>query len=177
MAELAEDLVVDQDTRLDQAEGIVRRYCGWHIAPSRSGETFTVTEATSAIILPTLYLTAVTAIVDVDGNDLTGDQFSFTAAGVIHRGPPLWPACDPWKWLPGTTVTFTHGYDVPPPDVTAVVQAIAQRAIDNPGSRTQLTDGPFSESYSLTGAGEAVSLSLLSGDKATLDLYRLPSRP
>lgn len=180
MPELATDLVVtDPDDRLDQAEGLVRGYCRWHIAPSRSGETYTLPEAAPYIMLPTLYLTAVTAVVDADETDLTVGGITFTPDGVLRRGSLSQTGLSYWgSWWPGgTVVTYTHGYDEPPAEVTAVVQAIAQRAIDNPGSRTQVTDGPFSESFSLTSTGEAVALSLLSGDKAILDLYRLPGRP
>lgn len=179
MAELADDLVIDQDTRLDQAEGIVRRYCGWHIAPSRAGETYTLPEASPVILLPTLHLTAVTAAMGADDADLLTYGFTFSADGILRRGSLAPDGIAYWGawWPAGTVVTFTHGYSTVPPDVTAVVQALAQRATDNPGSRTQITDGPFSESYSLTGTGEAVGLSLLMGDKATLDLYKLPPRP
>lgn len=177
MAELADTLVLSEDDRLDQAEGLVRSYCRWHIAPSRSGVVYTTTQPTTSIILPSLHVTAITSVVDSDGNAYAATDYTFTEAGILIRGffdDFQW--CREW-WPRGTVVTFTHGYDVPPPEVTAVVQAIAQRAVDNPGSRTQLTDGPFSESYSLTGTGEAVSLSLLAGDRAALDPYRIPSRP
>lgn len=178
MAELADDLVPDQDARLDQAEGLVRRYCGWHIAPSRT-ETFTLPEAAPYIVLPTLHLTAVTAIVDADATDLLANGYTFSPEGVLRRGSYAQAGISylsTW-WPGGTVVTFTHGYVDVPPEITGVVQAIAQRAVDNPRSLVSTQDGPFSDTYSQTGTGETLALGLLAGEKVALDMYRLRSRP
>jgi hypothetical protein len=70
------------------------------------------------------------------------------------------------------TVTFTHGFENPPEDVTAVVQSLAARAIATPtsaGSLTGRSAGPFSESY----AQSVGPMSLLDTDKAALAPYRI----
>lgn len=179
MAELADTLALSADDRLDQAEGLVRSYCRWHIAPSRAGETYTLPHASRVILLPTLRLTQVTGIVDANGADLAGYGFTFTPAGILLRGSPAQAGIGYWDawWPPGTVVTFTHGYADVPPEVTGIVQAVAQRAVNNTGSLISSTDGPFSQTYSQTGSGESVALGLLAGEKAVLDDYRLPSRP
>ena len=58
-AELATSLAPTEADRLLQAEALVRGYCGWHIAPSRS-ETITVrTFGGTSVMLPSLLVTEV----------------------------------------------------------------------------------------------------------------------
>lgn len=162
MAELAEDLTVDQDRRLEQAEGRVRAYCRWHIAPVRSGETYTLTAAAPLILLPTLRLVSIQSVVDENGVTLVADtDYKFTDWGAISRVTGGWGG---W-WSAGTVVTFTHGYDAVPPEVEAIVQALAQRAIDNPGGRIRTGDGAFSDTYATS--------SLTPDEKADLAPYRI----
>lgn len=167
MPELATELLPeDDDAVLEQAEGVARDYCGWHIAPSRAGE-YTLDEASSVIILPTMRLTAVSAIVDADGNDLAAYGFTFTPAGVVRRGSPTQAGVSylgAW-WPAGTVVTFTHGYAEVPPAVTRAVQGIASQLPSNLKSKTA---GPFGETY---------FDDIAPGDRSRLDKYRLPSRP
>lgn len=170
MSELAVTLTPDETDRLLQAEALVRSHCGWHIAPSRT-ETMTLPASDGAtLLLPSLMVTAV-ASVTIDGTALTADEYTWTAAGVLKRSMG-------WCWGSGTVVVaFTHGYDLAPPEVTAVVQAAAQRALDNPGSRPRDQVGPFAESYSQVGFNQAPALALLDAEKEILDRYKLPPRP
>lgn len=166
VAELAATLTATDDERLEQAEGLVRSFCGWHIAASRT-ETITVRgRGRPTLLLPSLYVTAVTAVTD-DGTLLVHDEdYTWSEAGVITHAASF-----------GTEfveVTFTHGYDVPPPEVTGIVQAIAQRAVDNPGSRPRVQDGPFSDTFSQSGFNQAPALGLLDSEKETLRRYRIP---
>lgn len=169
MAELADSLISTTFDRLDQAEGLVRSYCGWHIAPSRLDTATFASDWSLKLLLPSMFVTAI-ASVAVDGTVLDSDSYGFTSNGVLTlRG---------WGYWPGeTVVSFTHGYTVPPPEVTGVVQAVGQRAVSNPGSATRMQAGPFLMSPSLTGAGQAVPLALLDSEKSILDAYRIPERP
>lgn len=168
MAELASSLVATEADRLAQAEALVRSYCGWHIAPSRTEDVTVAASFATTLTLPTLRLTAVSAVTE-DAVAVT-DDFTWTEAGVLTR---------PWfRWSSGpVVVSVTHGYDTPPPEVTAVVQAVAQRALDNPGSRPRDQVGPFAESFSQVGFNQAPALALLDAEKAILDRYKLPPRP
>lgn len=142
MTELADGLVATDEDRLTQAEAAVRDYCGWHIAPPRT-DTITVGgSASGKIMLPSLYVTAVTSVT-VDGTLATVDEYLLHREGFISRIG--------WGWWLGDaiTVVFTHGYDVPPPPVTAAVQALAQNLTDNPGRLSRKTTGPFTEVYGL----------------------------
>lgn len=166
-AELAVTLTATEDERLEQAEALVRGFCGWHIAASRT-ETIQIRGTGRAtLLLPSLYVTAVASVTD-DGTLLVHDEdYTWSEAGVITRAAAF-----------GTelvSVTFTHGYAVPPPEVTGIVQAVAQRAIDNPGSRPRVGDGPFSDTFSQAGFNQAPALGLLDSEKETLRRYRIPS--
>lgn len=169
--ELADSLESTTDDRLAQAEAMVRAYCGWHIAPQR---TVTVTlrgDYQADLLLPSLHVTAVSSVVR-DGTTLApDDDYTWTDAGVLS-GTGL--GC--WYSLP-VEVTFTHGYADVPEDVTAVVQAVARRAVDNPGSMVRRQVGPFAATYSQTGFNQSLPIALMDAEKEILDHYRIPGRP
>lgn len=166
-AELATSLSAAEAQRLEQAEALVRGFCGWHIAPSR-----TVTAAQicgtgdTVLLLPSLYVTNVSAVSD-DTTALTVEtDYTWSRSGVLTRKG---------RWSTKlVTVTYVHGYAAVPAEVTAIVQAIAQRAINNPGSVVREQAGPFSATYSTTGANEVAMLALLDSEKETLRRYRIP---
>lgn len=165
-AELADTLVSTEADRLLQAEALVRGFCGWHIAPSRT-ETLTVARPRSYTIgLPSLHVTAVASVTS-DGTALLTTDYAWSEAGVL-TGITDW-----WRG-DSVVVAFTHGYPLPPAEVTAIVQAVAQRAVQNPGSLTRQQIGPFSDTYSTTGQGEVANMALLASEKATLRRYRIP---
>lgn len=167
MTELAPSLTATEAERLEQAESLVRGFCGWHIAPSRTVTAGTVRAyGGRTLFLPSLYVTDVSDVSD-DGSALTvEDDYTWSTSGVLTR------TCG---WSDAlVTVTYTHGYEVVPPEVTAVVQAIAQRAVNNPGGlATSRTIGPFSESYGALANGTA--LSLFDSEIEVLRRYRIPA--
>ena len=169
MAELADTLTLSVDDRLDQAEALVRSYCGWHIAPSRTG-TLTLgpvrdwRRGRSRIILPSLNVTAVT--VTADGvTQVIDDEYVWTAPEAILH--------DVAGWSDTLVVSFTHGYSEPPAEVTAIVQSIAQRAVNNPGSLVRTQAGPFADTYSQTGSNQSLPLALLDAERDILRPYKL----
>lgn len=169
VTDLADSLEPTADDRLEQAEALVRSYCGWHIAPSRA-ETFSVRVAReAAILLPSLHVTDVSSVTR-DGTTLEADTYWWTSAGVVT-------GVEAGCWYGQVVVSFEHGYDDAPPDVTAVVQAIAQRAVDNPRSLIRKRVGPFEDGYSQTGSNQALPLALLGGERDVLDRYRIFNRP
>jgi hypothetical protein len=169
MADLAETLSPTQGDRLDQAEALVRAYCGWHIAPSQP-DTYTVrTYGNGTIFLPSLHVTSVESVTEADAPLGIGDEYLWLApSGIITRRGGR------WAYDSDVVVEFTHGYEQVPAEVTAVVQAIANRAVDNPSGVTREQMGPFARSFSLTGANEASTVALLESEKAALSRYRLP---
>lgn len=167
-AELATTLTVTEADRLLQAEALVRAFCGWHIAPSRDDEATVIPSGSGRIFLRSLLVTDV-ATVTQNSDPLTVDEdFTWESNGIISRATGYW-SVDP------VTVEFSHGYDEPPAEVTAIVQAIAQRAVSNPGSLVRTQDGPFSDTFSQTGFNQSLPMALLDAEKEVLRPYRLPS--
>lgn len=169
MAELASSLVATDDDRLLQAEAMVRRYCGWHIAPEQDAEWTLDAPAGPHLVLPTLHLTNVESIT-LDGTLLAGrtptevGDYSWSESGIVTASASHWWGCN----YRSIVVKATHGYEEPPPDVTAAVQMLAQRLQENPGGLQQITVGPFSEQYGSEALG--------STGATLLAPYRLPWR-
>lgn len=165
-AELADSLLSTEDDRLSQAEAVVRAYCGWHIAPSRT-ETVTVEACGgTSLNLPSLYVTEVTAVTD-NGTDVSLDDFAVRSYGVLDLYGGFWG-------YRTVEVAMTHGYPGVPPDVTAVVQRVAARAISDPGAAQQVGQVRFA--VSLT-QGAALGGTLSDYDRELLAPYRIPRRP
>lgn len=176
------------------AEREVRKYCGWHIAPSvdvldgryQAGER-------GLIVLPSLHVTAVKSVT-VCGKELDRSEYSWEECGVIHRLTTAWPILSAGGGYlddfgnyygdyegfyglygghpaaPIVQVSFTHGYAETPPDVAAVVFEMASQGVELPSaSATDIQAGPFRAKLK---AGEA--LTLTRGQKNRLASYRLP---
>lgn len=143
MPELADELTATDADRLLQAEQAVRDYCGWHIAPSRTQTVTLRGTASPNLMLPSLYVTAVTSVTVDGAPQVEGVDYDVHREGYLSRRG--------WGWWTGESivVVFTHGYDgaAVPPSVTAAVQALAQNAIGNPAALTRKTVGPFTEQY------------------------------
>lgn len=153
----------DAQTLIDEATANVRSYCGWHIAPSVS-ETVTLNgNGGKVLLLPSMYVTAVTAVTQ-DGITVADTDYDFDSAGILFNVG--W-----WGILPRSIeVTMTHGYAAVP-DVAAVILARVSRAQASPGAAVRVQAGPFSEQYESGGAG-------FTGDEiATLNRYRLRPGP
>jgi hypothetical protein len=120
------------------------------------------------LALPSLHVTAVTSVTSDGTTLMLTDDYTWSEAGILTGVSSWWSGAS-------VVVVFTHGYSDPPPEVTAIVQAVAQRAIQNPGSLTRATKGPFTDVYSTTSQGEVATLALLDAEKATLRRYRIPT--
>lgn len=166
VAELASFLTSTPEQRLEQAEGEVRGYCGWHIAPEKQTTMVLDGPGSATLLLDTLHVTTVEAV-RVDGVSLATDAYRWSTAGVITR-------LDGRAWLGRVEVDLTHGHSRVPPEVTGIVQAVAQRAVNNPGSNPRRQAGPFTDTNSQAGSNQAPPLALLDSEKATLSRYRIP---
>lgn len=167
-AELASTLTATEADRLEQAEGVVRGFCGWHIAPSRTETVLLRSRSGNTLLLPSLHVTAVSTVQDDSTALVVEDDYTWSPAGVLTR-------LGYWGDNTIVAVGMTHGYEEVPPEVTGVVQAIAQRAVSNPGSAIRSQAGPFSEAYSQTGANQSIPLTLLDAEKDILRRYRIPA--
>lgn len=176
--ELVASATATEDERLAQAEAVVRAYCGWHIAPSRT-EVLTLDGPGGFLLtLPSLHVTAITEVTE-KGTDLLpavvlAADYSWSDAGIIAN------LCRHWRSsYSGITVSLTHGWPVPPADVASVVAGVALRAVANPGSLVSEQVGPFRNTYSQTSAGASSigALSLFDSERQVLAPYKLPARP
>lgn len=104
------------------AAGSVRAQCEWHIAPVVT-ETKKLRADGTVLLLPSLHVTEIDSIVDVDGNEITG--WDWLPEGIIERlaGFPRF-----------VSVTFTHGYTACPEELLPI---IAERALAQASGRVK----------------------------------------
>jgi hypothetical protein len=153
----------------DAALAAARRYCGWVVTPP---ETITVTvdgPGGRVLSLKSLYLTAITAVIEDDVVlDVADLRFSRDTGVVYKKHGRCW-SCHPGA----ITVTFTHGHDEAPDFDAAVEQAALALTVsagrDDPAmTRKRVDDVEYDWSVSLLQGGA------LSGSaKALLDAYRI----
>lgn len=132
-------LPANDDAILLQAEGIVRDFCGWDIAPVATVVHTVEHRGGRNLLLPSRFVTAVTSVTH---NGLAVTGWRLTDAGVLTGS--YFP-CGPY------VVVFTQGFapEAVPPAVTRAVQAVAQRIKGRAaaGGLTSRQAGPFAESY------------------------------
>lgn len=166
----------DPTTVLTAAEAAVRDYCGWHVAPSRTEDIVVDGSGASIQPLPTLYLTAVNSLSEVDastGSDVTTVRtvdvdFQWSEAGYLTRSTMLWPGV--WTCrVRGILANITHGYDDVPPELTAVVLSAASRAVSSQGALRQVGQVAWATGQD----GQPVGIQLSAAEKYALDRYRI----
>lgn len=163
-AELATYRGGDPDLVVAAAEGAVRAYCGWHIAPARTETVTAMSDGGAALLLPTMQVRDVTAVrqLTTEGST-TDDSWRVTprlAAGVLLRTSGTWMYGGVYE------VDCTHGHAEVPPEVRAVVLDLANMLVNTPGGVTRRVAGPFQQEV-----GEQTLTSL---HRMVLDNYRLP---
>lgn len=164
VTDLAKYEAGDPEFFVRAAEAEVRKYCGWHIAPSRATTGRFPLGQQGLIILRSLFVTDVESV-EVGGRILQyPDDYTWEECGVITRRNPSWPR-------PGdaATVTFAHGYPETPADVAAVVLEVASKASESPGvAATDIVAGPFR-------VRRSVAAAFAQANKDQLANYRLRS--
>lgn len=168
----------DPQGLIDAATAAVRRYCGWHITPTRT-ETLTLTsDGSSTLMLPSLCVFDVAAVTYGE-TLLAPDDYAWTPYGVIALSRSLLYGCAPlWTTvLPQTvSVTLTHGFAAAP-DVEGVILSMVARAQVSPSGVIRSQVGQVGFTYSQTGTGQAGGIAMLPNEISTLDLFRLAPRP
>jgi len=128
---------------VEAAADDVRTLCGWHIAPSVE-EVLTVDgPGGRVLILPTLWVTAITAIVD-DGVTLPAtNAYTWGVSGVVRR-------IDGGFWSTkqrAIAVSLSHGYPACPPAVRREVARVAAAPAGGPVALTSGQLGQLQVSY------------------------------
>lgn len=126
---------------LDLATGSIQADCHWAIAQETVTGIYRLRG--SALHLPTLHLTAVTAVRLNDGPLLTrGQDYDWETTGRVefHR----WTA-----WARSTTaaITYTHGYDPVPPAIRGACLERAAQTYLNPAGHLSESLGGVSTTY------------------------------
>lgn len=157
---------VDETWWRKAAQATIRRYCGWHVAPSIEQTLRLDSYGGRRLLLPSKHVTAVSSVV-ADGVDIT-DRTHWSQAGILQT--------DAGTILPdmpgGVQVTLTHGYEpAEAPDVIMLMETIARRARSQGLIASQSVNGA-SVSY-LTAGGAPLSIPLLGIEQQLLDPYRL----
>ncbi|MBF4628898.1 hypothetical protein [Curtobacterium flaccumfaciens] len=147
---------------LDAAQGAVRRYCGWHVAPVITETIRLDGTGQRTLLVPSGRLIAVTAATS-DGRDVLS-QVTVSGRGMLElRDGGLWSSA-----LGGIIITIEHGYPVEEvPDVSGVIATAASRGGGPGGQIAAQGIGPASVRY--TGN----DIQLLQTELAALEPYRL----
>lgn len=120
-------------TALESAEGALRDFCGWHVAPVIDETLVVDGNGRSKIKLPTQHIRAVTAV-RIDGRDVTA-SVRWSDAGMLEG--PTFP-----RRFRSIEVDLSHGYE--PKEIAgilAIVTAAAKRAETNPAVASQSVGG------------------------------------
>jgi hypothetical protein len=132
----------DEAFFLKAAGEAIRDFCGWHIAPSDTvtGARIPVGQR-GIIMLPSLHVTAVTAVTVDDRVLVYPDEYEWESAGFI--------TC---RWGTVAVVDYERGHPELPATVEAIGYELAQRAIDTVSVNTrQFGAGPNTISLAALG--------------------------
>lgn len=143
----------------------VRAECGWHIAPSREETVVLDGSGADVLALPTLYLTAVSAVTEL-GATVDASTYDWSDAGYLQRRSGCWT-----RRLRGVEVTMTHGYSGCPAALAALVGALCAIVATNPAIASEAA-GSVSVSYRDLAAALDPASQLVAA--ATLAKYRDP---
>lgn len=150
---------------LAAAEAIVRKYCGWHIAPVIREELILDGSGTASLFIKSLRVVSVTAA-ECDGTVLDPTTLEWSEAGYL-RIPGVWP-----DKLRSVKLTVDHGFDEVP-DVASVVRSIAARASASPTGVVREQAGAVSISMSMVAPGVSGGVVLMDHERRMLDKYRI----
>lgn len=154
----------DDAALVANAQGVIRRYCGWHVAPEVT-ETLTLDGSGSrSLWLPTLHVLSIDAITD-EGVAVNSDDYDWSSDGYVYRRAGV---C--WSSRPRQiAVTLTHGFTDIPPELVGVAVSIAARRGSSPAGVRREAAGQVSREYGTP--------DLLLHEQAVLDKFKLPPRP
>lgn len=160
---------VDPQAGMKAAQAAVRRFAGWHVAPSlRETVTLDGTGHTK-LLLKSGHVTEVHSVLVVESGNITRDitkSVRWSENGILEgiRFPARFRS---------VVVDLTHGYDPEEvPDVLGVLERASVRAMTDPRVRAQ-SIGSASVSMTTNGAGAVASFMLLSDERESLAPFRL----
>jgi hypothetical protein len=162
-------------TPVEQAEAVVRAYCGWHVAPSVTEDATLDGPGTGTLLLPSLHVTGVDSIVE-DGAELDPTTYAWSQAGTVRKSQYGWTVWRQVRWTDtprGVVVTYTHGYDEWPPAVQTVIDRLASRLTESSSVLTSVGG----VSYATDANGTPLGGTPAPAEVAILARHKLPPRP
>lgn len=148
------------------AQAVVRRECGWHVAPSWTHMLTLDTYGGRTLVLPSLHVTAIGSFYYDDAEHVEDIDWSPHGTVQLRHG------CLPDR-PGGVRVILTDGWEPSDvPDVQAVLLAVARRAATAPAGIASQSVNGSSVSY-LTNAGSPLGLPLFESERRALARYRL----
>lgn len=164
---------------LPSASREVRKFCGWHVWPSRE-ETLTIDgRGLRTLFLPSAHVTAIGSVTE-SGVELVADtDYEWSADGMLRRlGGGYWPSS-----FRSIVVELTHGYandpDAPtgssgaPADLRDLVCGVTARPFDSPRGRIRETAGTVGVTYPQTGPAISGGIALTRFERENLLTYRI----
>jgi len=156
---------------LGDASAAVRTYTGRTFEEAE--RTVRVRARTNLVRLADPPISAVSAVADIDGNDVS---YRWDGLDTVY----LWPLGDvrfdldvPTRWPQVVDVTYTAGADDVPDAVVAVVAQVAARAFGvNPQDSGHQQESIAGYSYSVGTAAASGAVGLLKDEREVLDRYR-----
>lgn len=139
----------------------IRLWCGWHIAPVKTDDEMVIdSNRGSLLVLPTLLMQEPSAVVDADGNDITGWSWSEIGNLELPFGQ-YFP-----QGFRAVKVTVTHGFTTAPTEIVAVAAHMLRERADEIA-----TGGPPLKTAQLDGAMLAYDTAKVSGLLRSMDDY------
>lgn len=155
---------------LVDASATIRTYTGQQF--TETSETVRVPVVNGRVTLPQRPVTAVSAVLDMNGNAVTFEWYSGTSFGVPSSPLNVWELHPYSSGSPGfVDVTYTYGYDPVPDVVVKVCCQIAARALEHPADQGAITEEALGE-YSYRLGSVSAAGGLLAEEKQDLEPYR-----
>jgi hypothetical protein len=156
---------------LAQASGLVRTWCGWHLAARLTQAVVVDGSGAETVALPTLHLVDLLAVTE-NGVPVELELVEWSTAGFLIRRSRRWTSR-----LRGVRAEILHGLARTPTEVRAVVIAIVARAVAHPAGTGVASErtGPFQITWSQT--AQDGGLVLLDFEERVLDRYTIPDKP
>lgn len=152
---------------LTGAETAVRRFCGWHVAPTIDQTLVLDGSGAGTIFVPTLHVEDITSCTN-DGQAIDVATLEWSAGGYL-RAPEgrIWSSR-----LRGVRIQILHGYDEAS-DVGEMIRAIAARAASAPDAYIREQAGGVQLAPSMTAPNVAGGVVLMDHERKMLEPYKL----
>lgn len=164
----ADSFQVDAGFKMGAAQAAIRRYCGWHVAPSVTRTIRLDGHGGDSLLLPSKHVTALSSL-KLDGVEHVQDaRFSEAGSLVLVNGVTF-------PDLPGSVeATITDGWDLEDvPEVQMILLDIASRVMQVPGTVSSQSTNGSSVTYRSGSDGGVPNVALFDSEKRTLQPYRL----